>query len=163
MNTPSLVSAHIIFDIGGVLFKDIDFSSSALLGPDKPFITYQPIAQGISLLHECASKKDERGKRLHNLFVLSNTKKTPTMLLERFPTIYTLFDGIITAATSPYSKPDIRAYHHVITTYRLEPAQCIFIDDNPTNIAAAEQCGMRALLCTDFEQVMQELKKMNVL
>lgn len=163
MNTPSLVPAHIIFDIGGVLFKDIDFSSSALLGPDKPFITYQPIAQGISLLHECASKKDERGKRLHNLFVLSNTKKTPSMLLERFPTIYTLFDGIITAATSPYSKPDIRAYHHVITTYRLEPAQCIFIDDNPANIAAAEQCGMRAVLCTDFEQVIQELKKMNVL
>ena len=43
-------------------------------------------------------------------------------------------------------KPDRAIYDYLLTTYALNPQECIFIDDNPANIAMAESLGITGYL-----------------
>ena len=54
------------------------------------------------------------------------------------------FDGIIVSAHEQLIKPDARIYALLCERHGLAPADCIFIDDSPTNVEAARAFGMRA-------------------
>jgi 2-haloacid dehalogenase len=42
-------------------------------------------------------------------------------------------------------KPQPEIYHHLLARIALPPQQCLFIDDNAVNIAAAEEIGLKAI------------------
>jgi 2-haloacid dehalogenase len=42
-------------------------------------------------------------------------------------------------------KPDPAIYRLLVERFGLDPARCVYIDDNPTNAAAASELGMRAI------------------
>lgn len=42
-------------------------------------------------------------------------------------------------------KPEPEIYHHLLERIGLPPQQCLFIDDNAANIAAAERIGLKAI------------------
>jgi 2-haloacid dehalogenase len=42
-------------------------------------------------------------------------------------------------------KPDPEIYHHLLERIALPPQHCLFIDDNPANIATAERIGLKAI------------------
>lgn len=42
-------------------------------------------------------------------------------------------------------KPDPEIYHHLLEKIALPPAQCVFIDDNAHNIAAADKLGIKTV------------------
>jgi len=55
-------------------------------------------------------------------------------------------------------KPDKVAFLKAIALYNLNPADCLFIDDNIDNVEAAKRFGMDALLCTNPDSCISEIK-----
>ncbi|WP_457089415.1 HAD family hydrolase [Microvirga sp. P5_D2] len=63
---------------------------------------------------------------------------------QRFPFLAG-FDGVIVSGDERLLKPDAAIYHLLLDRYRLEAADCVFIDDSKPNIEAARKVGMEAI------------------
>ncbi|GAA1009730.1 haloacid dehalogenase [Acrocarpospora pleiomorpha] len=55
------------------------------------------------------------------------------------------------------SKPSPEIYKAVLSALDARPAECVFIDDRPPNVTAAETVGMHALLFTDAARLRADL------
>ena len=81
----------------------------------------------------------------YKLFVLSNMSREFIDFLRRFP-VYGLFDGEVVSCEEGVVKPEPEIYRRLLGRYGLDPAQTLFIDDRPANIAAAAALGIRGQL-----------------
>jgi HAD superfamily hydrolase (TIGR01509 family) len=54
-------------------------------------------------------------------------------------------------------KPDPQAFLGAAATLEVDPQQCLFIDDRPVNVNAAQLVGMVAILYHSAEQLREEL------
>ena len=72
----------------------------------------------------------------YRLYVLSNMSREFIDFLRRFP-VYGLFDGEVVSCEEGVVKPEPEIYRRLLGRYGLDPAQTLFIDDRPANIAAA--------------------------
>lgn len=133
----------VIFDLCGVLFEYAATPKGYQL---------QPIEKGIDLMHLC-TQADKK------LFVLSNlSTATLEQLVKAFPEIFNLFEGLVCSEMVGVKKPDPKLFEYLIEKYRLNPQNCIFIDDAYENTETAEQLGMTGIVCDDFETVEKRLK-----
>ena len=66
-------------------------------------------------------------------------------------------DGGVWSDEAKCIKPDPAIYQALCDTYHLDPADCIFIDDNPDNVKGAVDFGMDAILFTDYETARKQL------
>jgi putative hydrolase of the HAD superfamily len=67
------------------------------------------------------------------------------------------FDHIAISAELGVMKPDAAAYQAVLTKLALPAAVCLFVDDQPVNVAAAQAGGMRGLVFCDTPACLAEL------
>lgn len=81
----------------------------------------------------------------YKLYVLSNMSREFIDFLRRFP-VYGLFDGEVVSCEEGTVKPEPEIYKILLDRYGLDPAQTLFIDDRPMNIAAAEALGIHGQL-----------------
>lgn len=82
----------------------------------------------------------------YGIYGLTNwSTETLPQAMERFD-FFQLFDGIVVSGEEHLIKPDPRIYHILLDRYGLNPTECLFIDDNPKNVAAAMRIGMEAWL-----------------
>lgn len=56
-----------------------------------------------------------------------------------------LFDVIVDATHTGVLKPDLRAYELCLAQLGLPAAACVFVDDQPRNVAGARRVGMQAV------------------
>ena len=61
------------------------------------------------------------------------------------------------------AKPDPEIYRYTCEKLRVQPANALFLDDKPENIAAAESVGLQAILFTTAEALEAELKRRGLL
>jgi len=107
---------------------------------------FTPIAKSIELL----PKIKDSG---HGLYYLSNMQiEIRDYLLENHK-YFKLFDGGVFSCDIHKIKPAPEIYRHLINEYRLDPAESIFFDDMPENIAAAEKEGIKGILFTTVQCV----------
>lgn len=112
---------------------------------------FSPITfiQTQKLLPESASFVQHCKEQGHRVFILSNWDATSfELLMERHPEFFSLFDGIVLSGKTGVAKPAPDVYQHLLTTYKLNPSDCFFIDDVQENITAARQLGIASALCT---------------
>ncbi len=83
-------------------------------------------------------------KRGYGIYYLSNISPDVLGLL-RQRRFWPLFDGGIASCDVKIAKPDLRIYHALVAKYDLNAAECIFIDDNTANAAAAFDCDMTGI------------------
>ena len=57
-----------------------------------------------------------------------------------------LFDGLVFSGPIGLAKPSRAIYEHLLNRFRLTAEECLFIDDNATNIAAAKAVGIHGYL-----------------
>lgn len=69
-----------------------------------------------------------------------------------------LFDPLVISAQIGVMKPDERAYRAVLDKIGRRPAEAIFIDDMPANIAGAEAIGIKGILYTNTAALEQDLE-----
>lgn len=65
--------------------------------------------------------------------------------------------GKIVSSHVHLCKPDKKIYELLLDKYDLKASECIFFDDNPANVLAAEELGMQAVLFTDIEEAVKIL------
>lgn len=71
-----------------------------------------------------------------------------------------LFDAIDLSIETGLMKPQPAAYHHIADRLGVEPAACIFTDDQPGYCAAAREQGMQAIEYTglvEFKRALSEV------
>lgn len=93
----------------------------------------------------------------YKLGMLSNQIESwfePVIKAKKFNDI---FDVIVTSYGSKLAKPDKRIFEKIISELKLEPNECIYIDDFTKNILPAKEIGMSTILFKDFEQFKHEL------
>ena len=98
-----------------------------------------PPAQLIPRLHAM-------GKRVYALsnYGLMSFARTE----KRFADIFSQMDGMVISGREKVMKPDERIYRLLLERYHLVPEECVFIDDRPGNIAAAQKIGMKGIVYT---------------
>jgi putative hydrolase of the HAD superfamily len=109
-----------------------------------------PKDETIELMHLLKNKG-------HNLFCLSNMHAASISYLEKTYSFLNIFEGIVVSCRVNMVKPDPGIFRHLITTYHLEPAQTVFIDDSPANIDTAESMGIKTILFKDAAQCLKAL------
>ena len=69
------------------------------------------------------------------------------------------FDGILFSGTEKCIKPQREIYERLFDRFKLNPAECYFIDDQQLNIDAGKACGMDGYCFHDgdFEKLKQAL------
>lgn len=81
----------------------------------------------------------------YRLYVLSNMSREFIDFLRRMP-VYRHFDGEVVSCEEHAVKPEPRIYEILLSRYGLDPADTLFVDDRPANLAAAETFGMHTQL-----------------
>ena len=73
-----------------------------------------------------------------------------------------IFDHFISSAHEGIAKPDLRIYQRACKKLGVEAAECLFMDDSPVNVMAAQRTGMQGIPWPNhaegFEQLMEMLK-----
>ena len=75
---------------------------------------------------------------------------------ERFG-ILQLIDRYVVSGAEGLVKPDPRLFQVLLDRYALRAEECIFVDDNPDNVAAACQMGMKGIVFSGAENLRKQL------
>lgn len=67
-------------------------------------------------------------------------------------------DGGIFSCKERLTKPDPAIYRLLLTRYGLLPEECVFLDDTPRNINAAEALGIHGIIFQSLSQAKSELE-----
>ena len=108
-------------------------------------------------LHECLAHWPERSEAISDVnelgirlkeegfgvYVLSNASTRIMEQLGHAPVI-PYVDGVVVSANERMMKPDPSIYQLLCERYDLDPAECLFVDDNEDNCIGAEVAGMRS-------------------
>jgi epoxide hydrolase-like predicted phosphatase len=73
------------------------------------------------------------------------------------PKLFDLCDEILISGQEKLSKPDPKFFQKLIERTKLNPSECLFIDDEPYNIQAAAQLGFKTIHHTDTLTTSKEL------
>jgi len=78
---------------------------------------------------------------------------------ERFAFLAESFRDVVVSAHEGLIKPDPAIYRLCLERNGLAAGDCIFIDDSPHNIAAANEVGIDGIVFTDPETLRNDLSK----
>ena len=117
-----------------------------------------PIQPTVEILMELKS----RGVELHGLtnwshetFVVTRTRPQYAFLGE--------FETIVVSGEEGVMKPDPRIFAVLLERTGRRASECLFIDDNAANVAAARQLGFQAIQFESAEQLRAELRRLRLL
>lgn len=141
-------------DRGEATFEDIVNNVHKDFGFDKGLLRKEfldrpaPHMEYINLL----KKLKEDG---HRILLLSNTCDTIVpYLLNKFG-IPDLFDHLYLSYEIKEAKPSLEIFRYLLKEENVSPNDCIFIDDNPTNIDASLQVGMHGILFHNDKETLE--------
>lgn len=92
-------------------------------------------------------------KGVCKLAILSNAVASYFHTITTDLALSTLFDVVAISSDIGHAKPEQEAYEYVLKALGTSPDQALFIDDNPTNVQAAETIGMVACRYETNKQV----------
>jgi putative hydrolase of the HAD superfamily len=72
--------------------------------------------------------------------------------------IMAIFDHVIESAKIGVRKPDPRIYRMMCDALKVEPANCVFLDDLGVNLKPAREMGMKTIKVIESWQAINELE-----
>ncbi|MCA1527447.1 HAD-IA family hydrolase [Bradyrhizobium yuanmingense] len=72
--------------------------------------------------------------------------------------VMVLFDHVIESAKIGLRKPDPRIYQMMVETLKVDPSNCVYLDDLGVNLKPARQMGMTTIKVTSGAQAIAELE-----
>ncbi len=92
------------------------------------------------------------------LYGLSNWSCEKFALTRARYEFFSWFDEIVISGDVHLLKPDPRVYRLLLQRIGRRAEECLFIDDAPRNVAAAEELGFQAILFRSAEELEEELR-----
>lgn len=91
------------------------------------------------------------------IFGLTNwSMETFPQARKEFPILQKI-DRYVVSAAEGCVKPNPRLFQILLDRFNLKAEECTFVDDNPTNVAAAQKLGMNGIVFTNAENLRKEL------
>lgn len=164
----------VIFDIGDVVtrpkygwaykraMRKLDGALSKVAGEDNPLRAAVIRQRRAYMLNDDVMALIQK---LHsNGYLTPSITNTPS---ERFAWDDRLsdgrpFDGVVDSSKVGLRKPDRRIYELALRRFKLQPEECVFVDDKEENLAPAAEMGMRTVLFRNARQLKEELRKLGV-
>src|SRR5476651_737159 len=81
----------------------------------------------------------------YKIYALSNWSEETLGIAQRHYDFLNWFDGMVISGLEKTRKPFPDFYHILLTRYKLQPHECLFIDDNYRNVLAAEALGIPSI------------------
>jgi putative hydrolase of the HAD superfamily len=108
---------------------------------------------------ECARSLRERGLRTG--IVTNNVREFGAGWRKMIP-VEEIFDVVVDSSEIGVRKPSLEIYRIALREVDVsDPGRAIFLDDLPSNVAAAERVGIRGVLVPeDFERALEELHRL---
>lgn len=75
---------------------------------------------------------------------------------ERFG-ILQMIDRYVVSGAEGFIKPDARLFRVLLDRYHLKAEECVFVDDNPDNVAAANALGMEGIVFNGADSLRKHL------
>lgn len=95
----------------------------------------------------------------HHLYGLSNwSAETFPLVRDRFPSLQ-LLEGMVVSGYEGIVKPAPAIFELLLRRYSLRAEDCVFIDDNPTNVDGALAVGIRSIRFTSAAELRSFLEK----
>lgn len=110
-----------------------------------------PIPESVALLRRLRAEG-------HPTYVLSNMHHWPAAAIEQRCDFWDGFAGVVFSCRVGLVKPEPGIYRHLLAAHALNPADTVFIDDLPVNIAAARALGMHGIVFQNAGQCLAELE-----
>ena len=114
-----------------------------------------PITGTADVVHELKA-------RGYTLYLLSNAARRQHTYWHDIPGSE-CFSGTLISADVHLLKPEAAIYQALFDKFDLTAASCLFVDDFPPNIEAAENAGMQGIVFHDAGQLREELKARGIL
>ncbi|MBL0671545.1 HAD family phosphatase [Aeromonas hydrophila] len=92
----------------------------------------------------------------HRLYALSNMGHASIDWLEQHA-FWRFFSGKVVSARVRMMKPEPDIYRYLLVSFDLKADECLFIDDSPANVIAAQALGIGGLVFTDAYSCRQQL------
>ena len=135
-----------LLDAGAISYDTMKRVAAASL-PERLHPALDACFEGWPALSEPLPEVNELAIRLkrqgYGLYLLSNAGLRIEGQLGHMPAAPYL-DGRMVSAEERLMKPDVAIYRLFCERFGLDPATCLFIDDNENNCAGARLAGMRA-------------------
>ena len=97
------------------------------------------------------------------LYILSDFPPCFDALKARFPDLFSLFTGLAVSCECQATKGDKGLFTHLLNTFSLVPAECLFIDDVPRLVENARSLGFYGIDFKNAEDLHDQLSQLNVL
>ena len=115
-----------------------------------------PIPETVELLRELR----DRGE--HRLLALTNwSAETFPVALERYDFLH-WFEGIVVSGDEKIRKPFPEIYQTLLSRFKVDPADAVFIDDAIKNVQGAENAGIRGVHFQNAAALRQTFLEWNV-
>jgi len=121
------------------------------------------ILASLGLITTTLPLMDEIKRQGFGLYCLSNMPVDHYEYLKQQFDFWDQFHGIVISGCVNMVKPEPEIYQHLLGEFGLRPESCLFLDDSPKNIAAAQAEGIRGIVFRDAESCRKKLKTMGVL
>jgi putative hydrolase of the HAD superfamily len=147
---------------GRISIEEFFAAAERVLGFDMTVDAFARIYNDIFSPQEAVERIIRSLKGRYTLALLSNTNALHfPFLLERYP-IMRLFDYRILSYEEKCQKPQYELFQRTIHRIGVAPQQAVFIDDIEENVVGAAQLGIRAILFTTPEELIEKLAKYGV-
>lgn len=93
----------------------------------------------------------------HRLYALSNMGHASIDWLEQHQTFWRFFSGKVVSARVRMMKPEPDIYRYLLVSFDLKAEECLFIDDSPANVRAAEALGLQGLIFLDHKMCRDDM------
>lgn len=101
--------------------------------------------------------------RGHKTYALTNWSAETFPLAQAKFAFLSEFDGVVVSGAEKLAKPDPAIFKRLLERFDLTAPDCVFIDDNLDNIAAAAELGFETVLFKDAPSLRRELLERGVL
>jgi glucose-1-phosphatase len=99
----------------------------------------------------------ERLKQHVRLLCLSNTNPWHFSWCREHFKVLDAFDAFILSYAEGCCKPELEIYRRALAKSRVNPDQCLYIDDSAENVAAARRLTMEGIVFTSVDALEKEL------
>jgi 2-haloacid dehalogenase len=98
----------------------------------------------------------------YNVYALTNwSGETFPKALQKFQWLQ-WFDGILVSGDEGMRKPHRQIYELMLSRFKINPAEAIFIDDSLKNVEGSEIVGMKGIHYSSAEQLKNELLTLGI-
>ncbi|KKN31277.1 hypothetical protein LCGC14_0825660 [marine sediment metagenome] len=133
------------------------------LDKSKFFNAFNSIISGLDL-EVIELIKELRSKYRYKLIALSNINYSHwNYVLNKNWDFIKVFDELILSHEIHLNKPDPKIFEYAIQKAGCEPEEIVFIDDGLNNILSAQVFGITGIKFTDIGELIEELKKIEVM